>query len=239
MATHQSALTPISDFSLSSEVVTMWQTDSTAHKLKPRSFHKSIHLRVHSVDFHPGVNRAWHPSDLQEVEKYVKNMSYTEVDQISSLRLPQSKSYLKIVGIPYLTDQSNTQMSSDNVKRILKNNHIFNDISSHLSLESSRFLRNWICLSFGLTYGICKMALKPKQLLTGDSMLEVQLLLFIEWIWTPVFCSVKTAGNGNIQLVCATFRKLNVLSAIALIKQFIVVILHGATKLTTKLILSD
>ena len=37
----------------------MQQTDSTAHKLKPRSFHKSAHLRVHSADFHPGVNRAW------------------------------------------------------------------------------------------------------------------------------------------------------------------------------------
>ena len=44
MATHQSALTSISDFFPSSEVVTTWQTDSTAHKLKPRSFHKSAYL---------------------------------------------------------------------------------------------------------------------------------------------------------------------------------------------------
>ena len=58
MATHQSALTPISDFFLSSEVVTMQQTDGTAYKLKPRSFHKSAHLQIHSVDFYPGVNCA-------------------------------------------------------------------------------------------------------------------------------------------------------------------------------------
>jgi len=38
-ATYQSALTSISDFIHSSEVVTIWQTDSTAHKLKLRSFH--------------------------------------------------------------------------------------------------------------------------------------------------------------------------------------------------------
>jgi len=55
--------TPISthfhlDFSLSSEVATMRQTDSAAHKLKPRSFHKSACLQVHSADFHPGVNCA-------------------------------------------------------------------------------------------------------------------------------------------------------------------------------------
>jgi len=54
------------------------------------------------------TNNVANPSDLQEVEKYVKNMLYMEVDQISFLRLPQSKSYLKVVGIPYLTDQSNT-----------------------------------------------------------------------------------------------------------------------------------
>ena len=55
----KSALTFISDFFLSSEVATIQQTDSIAHKLKPRSFHKSAYLYVHSVDFHSGVNRAW------------------------------------------------------------------------------------------------------------------------------------------------------------------------------------
>ena len=44
MVTYQLVLTPISDFSLSSEVVTMWQTYNTAYKLKPRSFYKSIYL---------------------------------------------------------------------------------------------------------------------------------------------------------------------------------------------------
>jgi len=57
--THQSALTPILDFFLSSEVVIMWQTDGIAYKLKPRSFHKFAHLWVHSTDFHPSVNYIW------------------------------------------------------------------------------------------------------------------------------------------------------------------------------------
>jgi len=57
-AIHQSVLTPISDFFLSSEVVTTQQMDSAVHKLKPRLFYKSTHLRVHSVDFHPSVNHA-------------------------------------------------------------------------------------------------------------------------------------------------------------------------------------
>jgi len=58
MATHQSALTSILDFFLSSEVVTMWQTDGTAHKLKPRLFYKSTYLQVHFADFYPSVNHA-------------------------------------------------------------------------------------------------------------------------------------------------------------------------------------
>jgi len=37
----------------------MWQTDSTAHKLKPRLFHKSTHLQFHSADFHSSVNCTW------------------------------------------------------------------------------------------------------------------------------------------------------------------------------------
>ena len=47
------------DFSPSSEVATTRQIDGTAHKLKPRSFHKSTHLWVHSADFYPSVNCTW------------------------------------------------------------------------------------------------------------------------------------------------------------------------------------
>jgi len=53
MATHQSVLTSTRTFFLSSEVVTTWQTDGAAHKLKPRSFHKSAHLWVHLCGLPP------------------------------------------------------------------------------------------------------------------------------------------------------------------------------------------
>ena len=67
-------------------------------------------------------------SDLQEIEKYVKNSLIANNDNISSPKLPQSKFYLKIVGIPYFINKSNTCVTSKNIKCILKNNHIFNDI---------------------------------------------------------------------------------------------------------------
>jgi len=52
MVTHQSVLTPISDYFLSSEVATTWQSDSIAYKPKPRLFHKFTHFQANSMDFH-------------------------------------------------------------------------------------------------------------------------------------------------------------------------------------------
>jgi len=46
-------------------------------------------------------------SDLQEIEKYVKNSLPSDIENISLPRLPQSKSYLKIIGIPYISKKTN------------------------------------------------------------------------------------------------------------------------------------
>ena len=74
------------------------------------------------------TNNIASPSDLQEIEKYVKNSFHNEENQISTPWLSQSKSYLKIVGIPFLNNQTNIYISPDDIEKILKNNHIFNDI---------------------------------------------------------------------------------------------------------------
>jgi len=85
MATHQSVLTPTQTFSPSSEVATTQQTDSTAHKLKPRSFHKSAHLQVHSADFHPGVNCAW--QYYQTPKSAVASEQFHLLNPLSQFRL--------------------------------------------------------------------------------------------------------------------------------------------------------
>jgi len=74
------------------------------------------------------TNNIASPSDLQEIEKCVKSSLLSNADQISFPRLPQSKSYLKIIGISYLNEHSNMYISSEDIEKILKNNHIFNDI---------------------------------------------------------------------------------------------------------------
>jgi len=65
---------------------------------------------------------------MQEIEKYVKNSLPSDVENISLPRLLQSKSYLKIIGILYISEKTNNQISLDDIKNVLKNNHLFNDI---------------------------------------------------------------------------------------------------------------
>ena len=67
-------------------------------------------------------------SDLQEIEKYVKNPLPSDVENISSSRLLQLKSYLKIIGILYISKKTNNQISLDDIENILKNNYLFNNI---------------------------------------------------------------------------------------------------------------
>ena len=66
--------------------------------------------------------------DLQEIEKYIKNSLSSDIDKVSLARLPQSKSYLKIVGIPFISEKTNSCIASDEIEDVLKNNHIFNNI---------------------------------------------------------------------------------------------------------------
>jgi len=66
-------------------------------------------------------------SDLQVIEKYVKNIENIKSEDIETLQLPQLKSYLKIY-IPYFMENTNIPIISDFVKSIIKFNHIFNNL---------------------------------------------------------------------------------------------------------------
>ena len=68
------------------------------------------------------------PLDLQAMKKYIKSTSSVNTNQVQLLWLSQSKSYLKIVGIPYLSKVTNTYIISEDTEKILKNTYIFNNI---------------------------------------------------------------------------------------------------------------
>jgi len=66
--------------------------------------------------------------DLQVIENYIKNIEKIIAEDVQTPRLPQSKFYSKIIGILYLMENTNTPITSEFIKAIIKSNHIFNDL---------------------------------------------------------------------------------------------------------------
>jgi len=68
--------------------------------------------------------------DLLMIENYVKNSENIDSPQVDTPHLPQSKFYLKIIGIPYYP-HGNMQdhLLSQDVGLVIKQNQIFNNIT--------------------------------------------------------------------------------------------------------------
>ena len=76
------------------------------------------------------TNKVVQQSDLSIIDRYIKNSNDINSLQVEDSRLPKSKSYLKIIGIlfyPYANSQE--KLTSSGIKTILKQNHIFDNIS--------------------------------------------------------------------------------------------------------------
>jgi len=74
------------------------------------------------------TNKVVSTLDLNIIKKYLKNISVIDSNDIMAPRLLQSKSYLKILKIPYLIENTNISISSDITERILQSTHIFNNV---------------------------------------------------------------------------------------------------------------
>jgi len=63
-------------------------------------------------------------------DQYVKNSNDINSLQVEEPCLPKSKSYLKIIGIPFFPHaNSQEKLTLNNIEMILKQNHIFANIS--------------------------------------------------------------------------------------------------------------
>ena len=74
------------------------------------------------------TNKIATASDLNIMEKYVKEVNNVNTKKFMSPRLPQLKSYLKILDISYFIEDTNLSITSNIVKSIIKSTHIFNNI---------------------------------------------------------------------------------------------------------------
>ena len=115
----------------------MWQTNSAVHKLKPRSFHKSAHLRVHSVDFHPSVNHTWYlhvkkvfsSLSADKVEKMLKAKNSRVGNKKSKINMTTRRLSRKEVIIPIAKSNAELIINSahthiSNVNKCLKNSKL-------------------------------------------------------------------------------------------------------------------
>ena len=75
------------------------------------------------------TNKVTSSLDLSTIERYIKNIDIIDSEDIIASKLSQSKSYLKILGIPYLIKDTNVPITSDVVKRVIKTIYIFNNVT--------------------------------------------------------------------------------------------------------------
>ena len=76
------------------------------------------------------TNKVTQQSDMSIIDQYVKNSNNINSLQVEEPHLPKLKLYLKIIGIlyyPYVNPQE--KLTSNDIETILKQNHIFNNIS--------------------------------------------------------------------------------------------------------------
>ena len=75
------------------------------------------------------INKVAIQSDLQIIGQYIKKSEDINELQVEKPHLPQSKLYLKIIGIPFFPNgKTQERLNTSNVETILKQNQIFDDI---------------------------------------------------------------------------------------------------------------
>ena len=60
--------------------------------------------------------------------RFDKNLNNVDSSNMMSLRLSQSKSYLKILDILYFVENTNLLLTSNIIEKFIKTTHIFNDV---------------------------------------------------------------------------------------------------------------
>ena len=76
------------------------------------------------------TNKVGQQSNLSIIDNYIKNSTNVNALQVENSRLPMSKSYLKIIGILFFPHSNSMEkLTSLDVETILKQNHIFDNIS--------------------------------------------------------------------------------------------------------------
>ena len=74
-------------------------------------------------------NKVAFQSEISIISKYIKNYNNINTNDIQDAHLPQSKSYLKILSIPYVMEGTNIPIKSNIIESLIKMLHIFNNVN--------------------------------------------------------------------------------------------------------------
>ena len=85
-------------------------------------------IHTDTADIIVVTNKVVSSLNLQTIKHYVKDANRINSNEVNSPRLPQSKSYLKIIDLLYFQENTTTSIISNVVKNIFKENYIFNNI---------------------------------------------------------------------------------------------------------------
>ena len=122
--------------SISSKNITKFMKNSSLHVTNINKSLRNVKLDV-LVDFIQSdqmviivvTSKVALQSDLHIIKNYVKNIDNINSLSMEVLWLLQSKSYLKIIGIPYFPhNKSQECLSSSDIENIIKQNQIFDNI---------------------------------------------------------------------------------------------------------------
>jgi len=191
--------------SISDDNTNTFFKDSSSHVTNINRVLKNIKLEV-MADFicieNKSViittNKVASLPDLQNIEKYVKNTYNIEAEHTESPRFLQSKSFLKIISIPYISKSSNSCITSEKIEKFIKNNHIFYNIILVSKSQVIKVLPKSDMSIMWINIWDAQSGIKAKSLINR----KFNFRSFIATIqganmnWE--FYSVKTTGNGVI-----------------------------------------
>jgi len=121
---------------MNSETVSKVLVKSSKHVANINSLLKNINsntivdfIRVDSKDITITTNNVTAQSNLLTIEKYIKEINSIQSEDILTICLPQSKSYLKILGILYINKTNGTSIKLGDMENIIKTTYVFNNIT--------------------------------------------------------------------------------------------------------------
>jgi len=104
----------------------IFQINMLLKSIKSTTRAEFIHLCPGGVSIN--TNSVPNTSDLNTIEEYLKSINGAGNDEVLTLRLPQSKSYLKITGIPYIQPNGN-KLTGDNITTTMKQLELFEPVN--------------------------------------------------------------------------------------------------------------